>query len=300
MVSAKLLKPVSPLLADSSDDEDMVYAPYYRPGHPHACRKPRRRSHQLDPEVRAEIVARVLDPAYSGRRESSPRVFIDPNGDAHDPDYKLFPTYPRRASQTIMTSPRGFFRRMPSDDDLSRDDDDDSEAEWARVRAASPYTSAASTSSMSPPPLEPVSLFGDDEWDEKEWTREVVVPAAPAKRRKHSKASSEIPRTVYVPATPVIVEPVGAMDDDEYDTPAIAYSRHSAVELVREDTLDSAADETYVAPPYPTTARAYVSAILSPSCGYVLRRQWATFALHTRLSAHRIARRARRVVSVGT
>ncbi|KAG9088140.1 hypothetical protein FS749_002385 [Ceratobasidium sp. UAMH 11750] len=279
MVSAKLLKPASPLL-DESDDE-MVYAPDYRPGHPHACRKPRRRSHQLTPEARAEIVARVLDPAYSGRRESSPRVFVDLNGDAHDPDYKLFPTYPRRASQTTMASPRGFFRRMPSDDDLAHDDDDESEVEWARVRAASPMTSTASSSSMSPPPLESVSLFGDDEWDEKEWTREVVVPVAPPKRRKHSKAGSEVPRTVYVPATPAIVEPVAAMDDDEHDPPAIAYSRHSAVELVREDTLDSAADET-------------------PSCGYVLRRQWATFALHTRLSAHRIARRARRAVSVGT
>ncbi|KAG8725672.1 hypothetical protein FRC12_024138 [Ceratobasidium sp. 428] len=288
-LSAKLLKPASPLLAsaDFSDDEEMVYSPYYRPGHAYACRKPRRRSHQLTPEVRAEIVARVLDPAYSGRRESSARVFIDPNGDAHDPDYQLFPTYsPRRASQTTMTSPRGLFRRMPSDDDLSREDDYDSEAEWARARTASPYTSAASSSSASPPPHEPVSLFGDDEWDEKEWTREVVVPVAPPKRRKHSKAASlaaalETPRTVYVPVTPVIVEPVAAMEEDEHDPPAIAYSRHSAVELVREDTIDSAADET-------------------PSCGYVLRRQWATFALHTRLSAHRIARRARRAVSVGT
>ncbi|KAG9118451.1 hypothetical protein FRC07_007030 [Ceratobasidium sp. 392] len=279
-LSAKLLKPASPLLSsESSDDEEMVYSPYYRPGHAHACRKPRRRSHQLTPEVRAEIVARVLDPAYSGRRESSARVFIDPNGDAHDPDYQLFPTYsPRRASQTTMTSPRGFFRRMPSDDDLSREDDE-SEAEWTRARTASP----ASSSSVTTPPLEPISLFGDDEWDEKEWTREVVVPVAPPKRRKHSKAASasETPRTVYVPVTPAIVEPASAMEEDEHDPPAIAYSRHSAVELVREDTIDSAADET-------------------PSCGYVLRRQWATFALHTRLSAHRIARRARRAVSVGT
>ncbi|KAG8686790.1 hypothetical protein FRC09_013924 [Ceratobasidium sp. 395] len=204
-----------------------------------------------------------------------------------------------------MTSPRGLFRRMPSDDDLSREDDYDSEAEWARARTASPYTSAASSSSASPPPHEPVSLFGDDEWDEKEWTREVVVPVAPPKRRKHSKAASlaaapETPRTVYVPVTPVIVEPVAAMEDDEHDPPAIAYSRHSAVELVREDTIDSAADETYVAPLYPRSACAYLSALSSPSCGYVLRRQWATFALHTRLSAHRIARRARRAVSVGT
>ncbi|QRV99797.1 hypothetical protein RhiJN_27816 [Ceratobasidium sp. AG-Ba] len=285
-LSAKLLKPASPLLsAESSDDEEMVYSPYVRPGHPHACRKPRRRSHQMSAEVRAEIVARVLDPAYSGRRESSARVFIDPNGDAHDPDYQLFPTYPRKSSQTThATSPRGFFRRMPSDDDLSREDEE-SEAEWARVRTASPYTSGASTSSTSPQPQE-MSLFGDDEWDEKEWTREVVVPVAAPKRRKHSKASStssfpETPRTVYVPVTPVIVEPAAAMEDDEHDSPAIAYSRHSAVELVREDTMDTAADDT-------------------PSCGYILRRQWATFALHTRLSAHRIARRARRAVSVGT
>jgi hypothetical protein len=291
-LSAKLLKPASPLLApaESSDDEEMVYSPYYRsPAHAHGPRKPRRRSHQLTPEVRAEIVARVLDPAYSGRHNHSSRVFVDVNGDAHDPDYQLFPTHPtyavhrRRASQT--TSPNGgFFRRMPSEDELSREDDDaDSEAEWARVRTASPYTSGASTSSTSPPPHEPISLFDDDEWDEKEWTREVVVPAAQPKRRRCSKASAtpEAPRTVFVPVTPVIVEPVSAMEEVEHDEPAIAYSRHSAVQLVREDTMDSAADDT-------------------PSCGYVLRRQWATFALHTRLSAHRIARRARRAVSVGT
>lgn len=291
-LTAKLLKPASPLLASASDsdDDEMVYSPYYRsPTHVPSHRKPRRRSHQLTPEVRAEIVARVLDPAYSGRRDHSARVFVDGNGDAHDPDYQLFPTHPtysqtHRRSQTA--SPNGgFFRRMPSEEELAREEDDaDSEAEWARVRTVSPFTSAASNSSASPPPREPVSLFDDDEWDEKEWTREVVVPvpAVQTKRRKYSKAGSapEAPRTVYVPVQPVIVEPVAAMEEDEHDPPAIAYSRHSAVELVREDTMDTTDD--------------------TPSCGYVLRRQWATFALHTRLSAHRIARRARRAVSVGT
>lgn len=288
-LSAKLLKPASPLIAsDLSDDDEMVYSPYYRPlSHTHTHRKPRRRSHQLTSEARAEIVARVLDPAYSGRRDQSPKVFVDHNGDAHDPDYQLFPTHPtysqtHRRSQTA--SPNGgFFRRMPSEDELARDEDDaDSEVEWARVRTMSPYTSGASTSSTSPPAGEPISLFDDDEWDEKEWTREVVVPVVQPKRRKYSKAGSapEAPRTVYVPVQPVIVEPVAAMEDDEHDSPAIAYSRHSAVELVREDTMDTTDD--------------------TPSCGYVLRRQWATFALHTRLSAHRIARRARRAVSVGT
>ncbi|CUA76960.1 hypothetical protein RSOLAG22IIIB_12443 [Rhizoctonia solani] len=280
-LSAKLLKPASPRLhldiAVEDSDDDMVYAPYYRTPypHPHRCStsKPRRRSTQLSAEVRADIVARVLDPAYSGRHRDnySSRVIIDPNGDEHDPDYQLFPTiYPTRHRQTTS----GFFRRVPSEDDLTQDDNDDDDAEsiiaWTRERAASPMTSSGSSACTPSPPPNPLSLFGDDEWDEKEWTKEVVVPVPPQKRRK----SKAIEPTVYIPNSPAIPTP---SFDEPAPTPAFS---QSAVKLVREDTMDTT-DET-------------------PSCGYVLRRQWATFALQTRLSAHRIARRARRVVSVGT
>ncbi|KAJ1309468.1 hypothetical protein OPQ81_006244 [Rhizoctonia solani] len=270
-LSAKLLKPASPRLHPDivvdSDDDDMVYSPYYRTPHPtRSTSSKRRRSHQLTAEVRAEIVARVLDPAYSGRHRDnySSRVFIDPNGDEHDPDYQIFPTiYPTRRQTTS-----GFFRRVPSEEDLTQDEEDDAASiiAWTRERAASPITPSSSACTPSPPP-NPVSLFGDDEWDEKEWTKEVVVPVPPQKRRK-SKATP----TVYVPTTPPI-HPIPSFDEPE---PEFAPARHSSVQLVREDTIDN--DET-------------------PSCGYVLRRQWASFALHTRLSAHRIARRARRVVS---
>ncbi|CAE6444710.1 unnamed protein product [Rhizoctonia solani] len=282
-LSAKLLKPASPRFVDSAvedSDEDMVYSPYYRTPHHHrssSASKPRRRSHQLSAEVRADIVARVLDPAYSGRARDnySSRVFIDPNGDEHDPDYQLFPTiYPTRHRHT--TSGSGFFRRVPSQDDLCTPDEEDDDAAsiiaWTRERATSPMTFSGSSAGTPSPPPNPLSLFGDDEWDEKEWTREVVVPQ-PQKRRK----SKAVDTRVYVPTTPPI-HPIPSFDEPEFESPATA--RHSAVQLVRQDTMDTT-DET-------------------PSCGYVLRRQWATFALHTRLSAHRIARRARRVVSVGT
>ncbi|KAH7318009.1 hypothetical protein B0J17DRAFT_686557 [Rhizoctonia solani] len=259
-LSAKLLKPASPRLHDiavEDSEDDMVYSPYYRAPHPQRCStsKPRRRSHQLSAEVRADIVARVLDPAYSGRNRDnySSRVFIDTNGDEHDPDYQLFPTiYPTRHRQT--NSGSGFFRRVPSEDDLTQDDDDAaSMIAWTRERAASPMTSSGSSACTPSPPPNPLSLFGDDEWDEKEWTKEVIVP----QKRRKSKAIDRV-----------------------YPEPEFSPARNSAVQLVRQDTMDTM-DET-------------------PSCGYVLRRQWATFALHTRLSAHRIARRARRVVSVGT
>lgn len=257
-LSAKLLKPASPRLDSVVDsDDDMVYSPYYRP---QRCSqpKPRRRSNQLSAEVRAEIVARVLDPAYSGRHRDnySSRVFIDPNGDEHDPDYQLFPTiYPTRHPTS------GFFRRVPSEDDLTQDDDAESIIAWTRERAASPMTSSGSSACTPSPPPNPLSLFGDDEWDEKEWTREIVVP----QKKKSKLAPIFVPNSPRIQSTP--------------DEPEPEFSpRHSAVQLVRQDTMD---EET-------------------PSCGYVLRRQWATFALHTRLSAHRIARRARRVVSVGT
>ncbi|CAE6504405.1 unnamed protein product [Rhizoctonia solani] len=272
-LSAKLLKPASPRLhpdiAVEDSDDDMVYSPYYRTPHPHRCAtpKPRRRSTQLSAEVRADIVARVLDPAYSGRHRDnySSRVIIDPNGDEHDPDYQLFPTiYPTRHRQT--TSASGFFRRVPSEDDLSQDDDAESIMAWTRERAASPMTSSGSSACTPSPPPNPLSLFGDDEWDEKEWTKEVVVPVPVQKRRKSKALERAIPSSP--PIRPSFDEP----------EPEFSPARHSTVQLVREDTMD---DET-------------------PSCGYVLRRQWATFALHTRLSAHRIARRARRVVSVGT
>ncbi|CAE6420222.1 unnamed protein product [Rhizoctonia solani] len=277
-LSAKLLKPASPHIATEDSDDEMVYSPYYRAPypHPHRCStssKPRRRSQQLSAEARADIVARVLDPAYSGRNRDnySSRVFIDLNGDEHDPDYQLFPTiYPTRHRQT--TSGSGFFRRVPSEDDLTREDDDDDAASmiaWTRERAASPMTSSGSSACTPSPPPNPLSLFGDDEWDEKEWTKEVIVP----QKRRKSKA---VDRTVYVPTTPPI-HPIPSFDEPE---PEFSPARNSAVQLVRQDTMDTT-DET-------------------PSCGYVLRRQWATFALHTRLSAHRIARRARRVVSVGT
>ncbi|CAE6405875.1 unnamed protein product [Rhizoctonia solani] len=279
-LSAKLLKPASPRLFDTAvedSDDDMVYSPYYRTPHHHrssTSSKPRRRSQQLSAEVRADIVARVLDPAYSGRARDnySSRVFIDPNGDEHDPDYQLFPTIYPAPSRHRHTASSGFFRRVPSQDDLSTPEEDDDAASiiaWTRERAASPFTSSGSSACTPSPPPNPLSLFGDDEWDEKEWTREVVVPQ-PQKRRK-SKADTR----VYVPTTPPI-HPIPSFDEPECESPA----RHSSVQLVRQDTMDTT-DET-------------------PSCGYVLRRQWATFALHTRLSAHRIARKARRVVSVGT
>ncbi|CAE6514479.1 unnamed protein product [Rhizoctonia solani] len=245
--------------------DDMVYAPYQ----PRCSTSKPRRSTQLSAEMRADIVARVLDPAYSGRHREdySSRVLIDTNGDEHDPDYQLFPTiYPTRPRQT----PSGFFRRVPSDDELTQDDDDDAESiiAWTRERAVSPMTSSGSSACTPSPPPNPLALFGDDEWDEKEWTKEVVVPV-PAHKRRKSKA------VVYVPNSPPI-QPMPSFDEPE---PEYSPARHSTVKLVREDTMDT--DET-------------------PSCGYVLRRQWATFALQTRLSAHRIARRARRVVSVGT
>ncbi|CAE6468689.1 hypothetical protein ACGC1H_004184 [Rhizoctonia solani] len=265
-LSAKLLKPASPLLLDS---DDMVYSPYYRTPQPRCSTSKPRRSTQLSAESRADIVARVLDPVYSGRHREdySARVIIDPNGDEHDPDYQLFPTiYPTRHRPTTS----GFFRRVPSEDDLTQDDDAESIIAWTRERAASPMTSSGSSACTPSPPPNPLSLFGDDEWDEKEWTKEVVVPA-PAQKRRKSKAV----RTVYVPNSPPI-QPMPSFDEPE---PEFSPARHSTVKLVREDTMDT--DET-------------------PSCGYVLRRQWATFALQTRLSAHRIARRARRVVSVGT
>ncbi|CAE6527858.1 unnamed protein product [Rhizoctonia solani] len=268
-LSAKLLKPASPRLhpdiAVDSDEDDMVYSPYYRAPHPHPHRasKPRRRS-QHSAELRADIVARVLDPAYSGRRDNYSRVFVDSNGEEHDPDYQLFPTiYPTRHRQTTS----GLFRRVPSEEDLMQDDDDaESIIAWTRERAASPMTPSSSSAGTPSPPANPMSLFGDDEWDEKEWTKEVVVPVPHQKRRKSKP-------TVYVPTTPPI-HPLPSFDEPE---PEFSPARHSAVQLVREDTIDE-----------------------TPSCGYVLRRQWATFALHTRLSAHRIARRARRAVSVGT
>ncbi|CAE6431281.1 unnamed protein product [Rhizoctonia solani] len=228
--------------------DDMVYAPYQ----PRCSTSKPRRSTQLSAEMRADIVARVLDPAYSGRHREdySSRVLIDTNGDEHDPDYQLFPTiYPTRPRQT----PSGFFRRVPSDDDVAHD--------FIGLERMYPLDPP------SPPP-NPLALFGDDEWDEKEWTKEVVVPV-PAHKRRKSKA------VVYVPNSPPI-QPMPSFDEPE---PEYSPARHSTVKLVREDTMDT--DET-------------------PSCGYVLRRQWATFALQTRLSAHRIARRARRVVSVGT
>ncbi|ELU35535.1 hypothetical protein AG1IA_10435 [Rhizoctonia solani AG-1 IA] len=94
----------------------MVYSPYYRTPHHHrssTSSKPRRRSQQLSAEVRADIVARVLDPAYSGRARDnySSRVFIDPNGDEHDPDYQLFPTIYPAPSRHRHTASSGFFRR---------------------------------------------------------------------------------------------------------------------------------------------------------------------------------------------
>lgn len=275
-LAAKLLKPASPLLrpdsAIESDDDDMVYSPYYTTHRRSSSCSKRRRSHQLSPDARAEIVARVLDPAYSGRKEYTSRVFVDPNGDEHDPDFQLFPTITPRLVRN-------------SSEDLSQDGYD-SEAEWTRSRAASPYTNSAATTPS--PPTNPLSLFGDDEWDEKEWTREIVVPVPQSKRSKRK-------------ATPVLVpSPVrassAAIHEDE-----CAPARHSSVKLVREDTIDTVdtVEEAYVTSSSTITTFANLFPI-SPSCGYVLRRQWATIALHTRLSAHRIARRARRAVSVGT
>ncbi|KAF8710310.1 hypothetical protein RHS03_01717, partial [Rhizoctonia solani] len=298
-LSAKLLKPASPRLFDTAvedSDDDMVYSPYYRTPHHHrssTSSKPRRRSQQLSAEVRADIVARVLDPAYSGRARDnySSRVFIDPNGDEHDPDYQLFPTIYPAPSRHRHTASSGFFRRVPSQDDLSTPEEDDDAASiiaWTRERAASPFTSSGSSACTPSPPPNPLSLFGDDEWDEKEWTREVVVPQ-PQKRRK-SKADTR----VYVPTTPPI-HPIPSFDEPECESPA----RHSSVQLVRQDTMDTT-DETYVDPHNNKHSLFAHTLFSSPSCGYVLRRQWATFALHTRLSAHRIARKARRVVSVGT
>ncbi|KAG8760940.1 hypothetical protein FRC11_014651 [Ceratobasidium sp. 423] len=184
--SAKLLKFASPRLhpdiAAEDSDDDMVYSPYYRTPHPHRASKPRRRS-QNSADLRADIVARVLDPAYSGRRDNHSRVFIDSNGDEHDPDYQLFPTiYPTRHRQTTS----GLFRRVPSEEDLTQDDDDAASIiAWTRERAASPMT--PSSSSAGTPSPNPLSLLGDDEWDEKEWTKEIVVPVPQQKRRK-SKA----------------------------------------------------------------------------------------------------------------
>ncbi|KAF8606679.1 hypothetical protein BDV93DRAFT_506190 [Ceratobasidium sp. AG-I] len=225
-LSAKLLEPASPLIAsDQSDDDEIVYLPYYRPSHSHTQRKPHCRSHQLTSEARAEIVTRVLNPAYSGRHDQSLKVFVDHHGNAHNPN--------------------GFFRCMPRKDELAREDNAELEVKWAR-------------------------------------TCEIVVPVVQPKCRKNSKAGStpKVPCTVYVPMQPMIVEPVAAIEEDNHDLPAVAYLRHSAVELVHENTMDTTKN--------------------IPSCGYVLHHQWATFALHTRLGAHCIARRARCAVSVGT
>lgn len=42
----------------------------------------------------AEARALVLDPAYSGVGHAQARVFVDEQGEAHDPDYRMFPAVP--------------------------------------------------------------------------------------------------------------------------------------------------------------------------------------------------------------
>ncbi|KAJ7597558.1 hypothetical protein C8J56DRAFT_882971 [Mycena floridula] len=139
-------------------------------------------SHPCKASKRAEA-SRLLDPSYASSSSSSSsyspqRVWMDNNGDLHDPDYRQFPLFekkssPRRTSSSSIDPFALYSPQRPSWELANEEEDDDAsifetELEDKHHRASRP-TSPSYSRSASPiyPPSSysssPTS-YDDDSW----------------------------------------------------------------------------------------------------------------------------------------
>ncbi|KAJ7599839.1 hypothetical protein C8J56DRAFT_1019332 [Mycena floridula] len=138
-------------------------------------------SHPYRASKRAEA-SRLLDPSYASSSSSSSlysplRVWVDNNGDLHDPDYRQFPLFEKKSSprRTLSSSIDPFALHSPQRPswELANEEDDDAsifEAELEDKHHGASRPTSPSYSVRSASPLYPPSSYSssptsyDDSW----------------------------------------------------------------------------------------------------------------------------------------